>query len=221
MKLAEEKNNVIEIPIEEKSSDAEEPHVQEVVEAETEQLLENLDENAATPEEPKPDPLQESEERFKRLAADFANYKRRVEAERNELLELLEARLLSGILTIYDDFRRLSEHTAGADEQLTQGIKVVQSKWQSWLTSENVKIIAPVGEPFDPHLHDALMQQNVSDPEQEGKVLHVIESGYKRRDKVLRHAKVIVGHYQAEERQTETETTPTELQEETKSGDSE
>ncbi len=154
---------------------------------------------AATVAEPAPDPLLECEDRFKRLAADFANYKRRVEAERNEILDLLEARLLNGILAIYDDFCRLSQHTANVDEQLAQGLKAVQAKWQAWLTNENVEMINPVGQAFDPNLHDALMQQPVPDAEKDGQVVHVVEYGYKRRDRVLRHAKVIVGNFDVEE----------------------
>jgi molecular chaperone GrpE len=143
------------------------------------------------------DPLQECEDKFKRLAADFANYKRRAEAERNELLDLLEARLLAGILSIYDDFCRLSQHTAEVNDQLAQGFKAVQTKWQAWLANENVEVLDPGGQAFDPRRHDALMQQAVTNAEQDGKVVLVIERGYKRREKVLRHAKVIVGHFEA------------------------
>ncbi|NUO83858.1 nucleotide exchange factor GrpE [candidate division KSB1 bacterium] len=205
MEISEDKATVIEIPISEASPETEETSVPETATAESAPAESTptpetaTSANATIEEEPAAGPLQECEDRFKRLAADFANYKRRVEAERNEILDLLEARLLNGILTIYDDFCRLSQHTANVDEQLAQGLKAVQTKWQAWLTNENVEMINPVGQAFDPNLHDALMQQQVPDAEKDGQVVHVVEYGYKRRERVLRHAKVIVGNFEAEE----------------------
>lgn len=202
MENSEVKEQIIEIPISDGATATEEPVSETTAEPAPveEQASESSEQAVASP-----DPLQESDDKFKRLAADFANYKRRAEAERNELLELLEARLLNGILAIYDDFCRLSQHTANVNEQLAQGLKAVQAKWQAWLTNENVELIAPAGEAFDPHLHDALMQQRVTQAETDGKVVLVVENGYKRRDKVLRHAKVIVGHYEVEEQLQETQ----------------
>lgn len=220
METVEYKDTAIEIPIEHESSFSEPPQPPEAASLETSEPIEDAGDEAAPPEERTPDPLQESEDRFRRLAADFANYKRRVESERGELLDVLEARLLNGIMSIYDDFCRLSENSIAADEQLAQGIKAVQAKWQAWLVNENVERIKPAGEPFDPHLHHAVMQQTVTDAAQDGKILQVIEPGYKRREKVLRHAKVIVGHYEEAEivqdeqdPQAVDETAPAELEE--------
>ncbi len=196
MQNTEDKNTIFEIPISDGA-----PVTSEEATPETPLAPEPAAEmktNEASAQS-QPDSLSESEDKFKRLAADFANYKRRAEAERNELLDLLEARLLNGMLSIYDDFCRLSQHTANVNEQLAQGLKAVQTKWQGWLANENVEVLNPSSQAFDPHFHDALMQQPVAEAERDGKVVHVIENGYKRRDKVLRHAKVIVGHYEAEE----------------------
>lgn len=200
MKKSNDKDTIVEIPISDGATQSESTTSEPEISAEPVAHNDEV-ENQSEAEEPivaSVKLLQESEDKFKRLAADFANYKRRAEAERNELLELLEARLLNGVLAIYDDFCRLNQHTAGVNEQLVHGLKAVQTKWQAWLTNENVEAINPAGQLFDPHLHDALMQQAVQNAEQDGHVVHVIESGYKRRDKVLRHAKVIVGHFEAE-----------------------
>lgn len=192
MNTTNDKDAIIEIPISEATPEAQEEPNGSHLENETKiESAEPLVVPAAL--------LQESEDKFKRLAADFANYKRRAEAERNEVLELLEARLLNGVLAIYDDFCRLNQHTAGVNEQLAQGLKAVQTKWQNWLAQESVEVINPTGQLFDPHLHDALMQQAVQNAEQDGHVILVIENGYKRKEKVLRHAKVIVGHFEAEQ----------------------
>ncbi len=196
MQNHEDQNTIIEIPISDGA-----PATSEEATAETPLVPETPAETTTNESvaQPQPDSLSENEDKFKRLAADFANYKRRAEVERNELLDLLEARLLNGILAIYDDFCRLSQHSANVNEQLAQGLKAVQTKWQAWLANENVETINPAGQSFDPHFHDALMQMPVATVERDGQVINVIENGYKRRDKVLRHAKVIVGHFEAEE----------------------
>ncbi len=211
METNNDKDTIIEIPISDGTTQSESVTTEPEVSAETitsHEDMEHKSEDAESIEAPLTR-LQESEDKFKRLAADFANYKRRAEAERNELLELLEARLLNGVLAIYDDFCRLNQYTAGVNEQLAQGLKAVQTKWQAWLTNENVEVINPAGQLFDPHFHDALMQQAVQNAEHDGHVLLVVESGYKRRDKVLRHAKVIVGHFEAAEAAAEAATQET------------
>jgi len=138
--------------------------------------------------------LQECQDNFKRLAADFSNYKKRTEAERLELADYLKDRMLTNVLEIYDDFIRLSDHPT-VDNALAQGVQAVQRKWQQWLEAENVDTIAAPGDKFDPELHDAVLKQPVTMQELDGKIVHVVQSGYRRGERVLRHAKVVVGEY--------------------------
>lgn len=139
--------------------------------------------------------LEEYEEKYKRLAADFRNYKKRIEAERAGLREIFEEKMIKSILSIYDDFDRLYNHVH-QDENLVQGVQVLQKKWLRWLESNEVELMNPEGQKFDHRLHDAVLHQPVNDPQLDEKIVQVIENGYLRRNKVLRYAKVAVGRYE-------------------------
>ncbi|RMF66232.1 MAG: nucleotide exchange factor GrpE [Calditrichaeota bacterium] len=141
------------------------------------------------------------EERYKRLAADFANYKKRTEAEQATVARQAEDNLLLEMLSIYEDFARLNHHArdAAEEETLLAGIAAVEQKWQALLQKFNVEILAPEGEKFDHHLHDAVLHHQVADPEMHERVVQVIQPGYRRDGRVLRHAKVAVGLYVAAE----------------------
>ncbi len=153
------------------------------------------------PEKRKPAEAQEAalhadlENKFKRLAADFANYKKRVGTERAEWHRTIERRVLSSVLPLYDDFYRLVQNAQNGD--LKEGVRAVHDKWRKWLEQHRIRVLNPVGEPFDPHFHDAVLQEPVSDPDRDSTVTRVLEVGYLRGDEVLRHAKVVVGRYQA------------------------
>lgn len=135
------------------------------------------------------------EERYQRLAADFTNYKQRIAEERADLESRLQEKLLESFLVIYDDFLRLN-HDSDRGSSLAAGVAAVQKKWQQWLEENDVRMLRPHGEEFDPNFHEAVLQQPVEDPELDGKITQVIENGYMHREKVIRHAKVAVGRYE-------------------------
>lgn len=141
--------------------------------------------------------LERTEEKFKRLAAEFANYKKRVEQERDWLWERISNQVYAAILPLFDDFLRLLEH-AEENSPLHEGIQAIVQKWEQWLQQHSIERLDQTGTAFDPELHDALIRQPVNDPTQEGQIVQVIEPGYKRGDTVLRHARVAVGHYEPE-----------------------
>ncbi|KUO63682.1 hypothetical protein APF79_00305 [bacterium BRH_c32] len=128
-----------------------------------------------------------------RRTADFENYKRRVDQEQKSFLSFANESLLLNVLPVYDDLERSLEH---ADEQanfenLKKGIQLVFDKFTKVLEGQGVTKIAVKGDPFDFNMHDALMQKP-DDSVPPHTVLEVLEKGYKLRDKVIRHAKVIV-----------------------------
>jgi len=128
-----------------------------------------------------------------RRVADFENYKRRVDQEQKSFLSFANESLLLNILPVYDDLERSLEH---ADEQanyesLKKGLQLVFDKFTKVLESQGVTKIAEKGDSFDFNMHDALMQKP-DDSVPPHTVLEVLERGYKLRDKVIRHAKVIV-----------------------------
>ncbi|MFA7288752.1 MAG: nucleotide exchange factor GrpE [Melioribacteraceae bacterium] len=128
-----------------------------------------------------------------RRVADFENYKRRVDQEQKSFLSFANESLLLNILPVYDDLERSLEH---AEEQanfesLKKGIQLVYEKFSKILEGQGIIKIAEKGDPFDFNMHDALMQKP-DETVPPHTVIEVLEKGYKLRDKVIRHAKVIV-----------------------------
>ena len=142
------------------------------------------------------------EEKYRHLASDFSNYRRRVEKQREELAMILEENLLKKLLDLYDDFRRLGNHDAEANQDLIGGLKAVEGKWQKWFLDHEVRAINSVDEEFDPNFHDAVLQESVHEPGLDAKIIRVMEDGYLRKDRVLRHAKVVVGRYEGQREQS-------------------
>lgn len=128
---------------------------------------------------------------WQRAAADFANFKRRVEQERSESARLASAALVINLLPVYDDLDRA---VASVDAQLAglnwvQGVSAIHQKFGRMLEAMGVKELHAENERFDPSRHEAVGRQ----PGEEGKVLHVLQKGYELQGKVIRPAMVIVG----------------------------
>jgi len=128
---------------------------------------------------------------WQRSAADFANYKRRVEQERGESARFASAALVINLLPVYDDLERavgsVDANLAGLN--WVQGVVAIQRKFWHMLEAMGVSELAAAGEPFDPANHEAVARQ----PGDDNKVLHVVQKGYRLGDRVLRPAMVIVG----------------------------
>ncbi len=164
-----------------------------------EQQEQSKDPLASGPEQLQAELAEASQERdqFRSLAqrtqADFTNYRRRVEEERQELQRTANARLILDLLAIMDDFQRALRNVPAQEERATwwQGIELIERKLQTVLQKEGVTPIEALGKPFDPWEHGALLhQESVEIPE--GEVLAVIQEGYKLHGKVLRPAQVVV-----------------------------
>jgi len=128
---------------------------------------------------------------WQRSAADFANFKRRVEQERTESSRLINAALVINLLPVFDDLDRA---VASVDSTLAglnwvQGVVNIHHKFGRLLDALGVTEIAAENEAFDPARHEAIGQQ----PGDEGKVIHVAQKGYELQGKVIRPAMVIVG----------------------------
>ena len=132
-------------------------------------------------------------EKHIRLQAEFANYKKRTDRERDELGSFIRADILKNLLPVKDDFDRLLAHLDQDKEKIIEGINLIAKKVDQYFEQYNIKKIDAVGEEFDPEFHEALMMQPVEDEKDDHKVLQVLEEGYILNDKVIRHAKVMVG----------------------------
>jgi len=129
-----------------------------------------------------------------RVKADFMNYKRRVEQERDEQARLSQSRLMLTLLPVLDDMERAMDSVRAdlAGLHWVQGISHINRKLQTVLESEGLERIDAVGQDFDPRMHEAVVFEE-SSPEDAGKVLAVLQNGYKLHDRVIRPAMVKVG----------------------------
>lgn len=145
-------------------------------------------------------------EGWQRARAEMANYRRRTEAERLTLTQAANARLLTRLLPVLDDFERAFETLPADLRNLTwiQGMGHIYRKLQGVVESEGATPIESVGKPFDPNVHEALMQEPSTDfPE--GVIIAEFQRGYTLGDRVLRPGmvKVSAGPGSASQQQTE------------------
>jgi molecular chaperone GrpE len=137
--------------------------------------------------------VNELEDKLLRKAAEFENYKRRTENDQFNLLSFAAESFITKILPVIDDFERSLDHISDADsaEAIKDGIMLVYDKLIKILDEQGVKKIDSVGKPFNVDYHDALMQIK-DDTVPAHTVVEEIEKGYMYKNKVIRHAKVIV-----------------------------
>ena len=137
--------------------------------------------------------LNEYKDSFLRKVAEFENYKRRADVEQSNLFKYAAEPFIKNVLPVYDDLERSLSHIGDESgfESLKKGLEMVFDKFSKILEQQGVKRIEAKGKPFDVDLHEALMQQPAEGVPPHT-VLDVIEQGYVYKDKVIRHAKVIV-----------------------------
>lgn len=139
-------------------------------------------------------------DKFLRKAAEFENYKRRVENDQVNLLKYAAESVIIKLLPVIDDFERSLVHIKDAKdvESIAEGIKMVYDKLMKILADQGVKPIEAVGKPFDVHYHEAIMQMKVENAEPHT-VVEEFEKGYMYKDRVIRHTKVAVSEDNQEE----------------------
>ena len=144
-----------------------------------------------TPEETKlKQELEDTMDKYKRLMAEFDNYKKRSQKEREGLYNSILADIISAFLPVMDNLEKAS-NAASQDEGYKQGIELVVKQFSDVLTSNGLEVIPTVGAPFDPELHEAV--SSVADETlNSGDIKEEYRKGYKIRGKVIRHAMVSV-----------------------------
>lgn len=151
------------------------------------------------------DPLAELQNRFLRLAADFANYKRRTENERADIADWARREMVRSLLPILDDFGLMMEYDTQHPERLVEGAKLIHQKTMELLFKQGLEKIEALNQPYDYERHEAVVSQPVPDQALDHIVLSVMQDGYMFKDKVLRPSKVIVGHYETDAKPPESE----------------
>lgn len=137
--------------------------------------------------------LASEKDKFLRLFAEFENYKRRTTKERVELFKTANQEVLLAMLPVLDDFdRALAEIKKTDDNILIQGVELIQEKLKSTLVSKGLEEVQlKAGDAFDADFAEAITQ--IPAPKMKGKIVDVIEKGYKLGDKIIRFPKVVIG----------------------------
>lgn len=164
-------------------------NIEAQAEAENSNQTENLEDRIAVLEQE----INQYKELALRKAAEFENYKRRTENDQLNLLKYAAESLIIKLLPTIDDLERSLEHmTEEIDVQkIKEGIQLVYNKFMKTLDEQGVKKMESIGKPFSVEFHEALMQR-ADDSVPPHTVIDELETGYMYKDRVIRHAKVIV-----------------------------
>jgi molecular chaperone GrpE len=137
------------------------------------------------------DRLKETHERLLRTAAEFDNYRKRAAKEKEDVQRFGIERLLKDFLPVMDNLERALDHAEQHEpRQVVEGVKLVQKLFETTLAKHGVVGFSAVGKPFDPGVHEALMQQESDEPP--GTVVSEMARGYKLNDRLVRPAAVVV-----------------------------
>ena len=141
------------------------------------------------------DQVQEEQDKFLRLFAEFENYKRRTAKERIELFSTASEEVMVSLLPILDDFDRASaEIEKDNDNEIFKGVLLIKNKLFDSLKSKGLALIeVNKGDEFNADDHEAVTQIPAPSKKMEGKIIDVIEKGYKLGEKVIRYPKVVIG----------------------------
>lgn len=135
-------------------------------------------------------------DKYLRLYSDFENYKKRMMRERVDLIKTAGADVIASLLPVLDDLERAlkaMDNTTTNVEAVKEGVILIQTKLKNQLAQHGLQALESVNKPFDTDLHEAVTNLPVEDESKKGIVIDEIEKGYMLNDKVLRHAKVVVG----------------------------
>lgn len=130
-----------------------------------------------------------------RLAAEFDNFRKRNAKERIELIQTAGREVINDLLTVLDDCDRAEKQLNSAEDnpEIKEGVQLVFNKLRNTLAAKGLKPMESINTDFNPDLHDAITEVPASSPELKGKVIDEIQKGYYLNDKIIRHAKVVVG----------------------------
>lgn len=154
--------------------------------------------NEPVTEEPETEALKEQiaqlNDKYLRQAAEFDNFRRRTAKERVELIQTAGKDVVKDLLDVLDDSDRAQEQLVKTDDiaQIKEGVQLVFNKFRNVLTARGLKPMEAVGTEFNPDLHEAVTEIDAGE-DMQGKVVAEVQKGYYLNDKIIRHAKVVVG----------------------------
>jgi len=175
-----------------KNKDVEEPQIEDTATATNE--AEQIEERSA--EEQLQDQLAGEKDKFMRLFAEFENYKKRTTRERMELFKTASQDIVVAMLPVLDDFERALAHIEDDKEaeELRKGVLLIYTKLLNTLEQKGLsKIEVKQGDTFNADDHEAITQIPAPSEDLKGKIIDVVERGYKLGEKVIRFPKVVIG----------------------------
>jgi molecular chaperone GrpE len=139
--------------------------------------------------------LEDQKDKFVRKVAEFDNFRRRSAKERVELIQTAGKEVITDLLDVLDDCDRAQKQIEKSEDnkEIKDGVLLVFNKLRNILFAKGLKPMQTIHEEFNPDLHEAITEIPAPDEELKGKILDEIVKGYYLNDKIIRHAKVVVG----------------------------
>ncbi|SDQ56442.1 nucleotide exchange factor GrpE [Flagellimonas zhangzhouensis] len=140
--------------------------------------------------------LAKEKDKFLRLFAEFENFKKRTSKERMDLFKTAGQEVIVALLPVMDDFdRALKELAKSEDKEMFKGVELISNKFKETLKNKGLEQIeVGEGDAFDADVHDAITQIPAPNKKLKGKIIDVVEKGFKLGDRIIRHPKVVVGN---------------------------
>ncbi|WP_190809395.1 nucleotide exchange factor GrpE [Flagellimonas sp. S3867] len=140
--------------------------------------------------------LAKEKDKFLRLFAEFENFKKRTSKERMELFKTAGQEVIVSMLPVLDDFdRALKEIAKSEDKEMFKGVELINNKLKETLKGKGLEQIkVKEGDVFDAEVHDAITQIPAPNKKLKGKIIDVVEKGFKLGERIIRHPKVVVGN---------------------------
>lgn len=139
--------------------------------------------------------LQEAKDKYLRLVAEFENFRKRNAKERLELVQTAGKDIITSLLDVVDDSERAAKQMETTEDitMIKEGVSLVFNKLRHTLQQKGLKVMDSMNQPFNPDLHEAITEIPAPNEDMIGKVMDVVQPGYYLNDKLIRHAKVVVG----------------------------
>ncbi len=156
----------------------------------------NIEQEELSVEEQLREDLAKEKDKFLRLFAEFENFKKRTSKERMDLFKTAGQEIMVSMLPVLDDFERaLKEMAKSEDKEMFKGVELIRVKFRETLKSKGLEeVSAEIGDAFDADVHEAITQIPAPNKKLKGKIVDVVEKGFKLGDRIIRHPKVVVGN---------------------------
>ena len=136
--------------------------------------------------------LKVEQDKYVRLFAEFENYKRRTSKERLELYKTAGKEVLTSLVPVLEDFKR-ALNQENSDSVTNEGVKLIYNKFNETLKSQGlIEVEVNIGDIFDPEIHEAISQISATEDDQKGKIIDIIQGGYRLGDNIINFPKVVV-----------------------------